>query len=161
MNFTDAEIMALKPGEDNQRFKTGYNGLYLNIAPSGLRNWRFEGALGEMRSTVTIGRWPELNLEQAKAYVDFYKRQMRRGFTPKEIKEILKSLPKQPALKLVKLKDGRLIFVCTESSSINATCKPEYIDPINPEDINPETALRFARYVDFLAGAVSLKRMSD
>ena len=63
--LTDTKIKAAKPREG--AYKLGdRDGLYLHVAPSGARSWRFDYRLAGKRETLVIGRYPEVTLEQAR-----------------------------------------------------------------------------------------------
>lgn len=63
--LTDTKIRAAKAAQKPYKL-TDREGLYLHISPTGARSWRFDYRLGGARETLTIGRYPEISLEQAR-----------------------------------------------------------------------------------------------
>ncbi len=63
--LTDTKIKAAKPRE--RAYKLGdRDGLYLHVAPSAARSWRFDYRLAGKRETLVIGRYPDVSLEAAR-----------------------------------------------------------------------------------------------
>jgi len=54
--LTDAKLRDLPPRERAYKVSDGGNGLYVVIAPSGSRSFRYDYRLGGRRETLTIGR---------------------------------------------------------------------------------------------------------
>jgi integrase len=68
MALSDAKIRKAKPGEKSPIKLVDGGGLYVWIAPqSGAKSWRFDYRLFGKRKTLTIGRYPEITLAEARA----------------------------------------------------------------------------------------------
>ncbi len=63
--LTDTKIRAAK-GREGAYKLADRDGLYLHVAPSGSKSWRFDYRLAGKRETLTIGRYPDVSLEQAR-----------------------------------------------------------------------------------------------
>ncbi len=63
--LTDTKAKAAKPHQKPYKL-TDREGLYLHISPVGAKSWRFDYRLNGKRETLTIGRYPEVSLEQAR-----------------------------------------------------------------------------------------------
>lgn len=57
-------------------------GLYLFVAPTGLKSWRMKFRLQGREKLLTIGSWPEVTLADARAQCDQAREQLRRGEDP-------------------------------------------------------------------------------
>ncbi|NLS28140.1 Prophage integrase IntS [Sphingomonas sp. S2M10] len=57
-------------------------GLYLFVAPTGLKSWRMKFRLQGREKLLTIGSWPEVTLADARAQCDQAREQLRRGDDP-------------------------------------------------------------------------------
>jgi hypothetical protein len=59
--LTDIKAKAAKP--KSRPFKLAdRDGLYLFVAPSGAKSWRFDYRINGARETLTVGRYPEVGL---------------------------------------------------------------------------------------------------
>jgi hypothetical protein len=65
MALKDLKIRNLKPAEKPKKLYEGA-GLFLNLAPGGLKSWRHEYACQGRRSTLTLGTYPEVSLKEAR-----------------------------------------------------------------------------------------------
>jgi hypothetical protein len=81
MALKDLEIKNLTPPEKPQKLYDG-GGLFLNLAPSGLKSWRYEYALHGRRSCLTFGTYPDLSLKEARERLVDAKRLLREGSDP-------------------------------------------------------------------------------
>ena len=57
-------------------------GLFLYVAPTGLRSWRMAFRFGGKEKLLTFGRFPEISLAQARDARDDARRQLRAGVDP-------------------------------------------------------------------------------
>lgn len=69
MPLTDAKIKAAKP-KDKAYKLTDQLGLFLYVPPSGGRLWRMKYRYGDKERLLSFGRYPEINLKQARAKRD-------------------------------------------------------------------------------------------
>ncbi|MDR1298003.1 MAG: integrase arm-type DNA-binding domain-containing protein [Deltaproteobacteria bacterium] len=81
MSLKDLEIKNLKPPEKPQKLYDG-GGLFLYLAPGGLKSWRHEHAFQGRRSTLTFGTYPDLTLKEARERLADAKRLLREGSDP-------------------------------------------------------------------------------
>lgn len=63
--LTVAKIKATKPKEERYLVADG-RGLYLQVFPSGVKSWCVRYRRNGKPMKITIGRWPHMNLEQAR-----------------------------------------------------------------------------------------------
>ena len=67
MALSDAKIRKAKPDPKGPTKLVDGGGLYVWIAPqSGAKSWRFDYRLFGKRKTLTIGRYPEITLAEAR-----------------------------------------------------------------------------------------------
>lgn len=79
--LTAALVKAAQPRDRAYKlFDAG--GLYLFVAPSGLRSWRMKFRFRGKEKLLTIGAWPELSLTDARARRDAARAQIRAGVDP-------------------------------------------------------------------------------
>jgi len=69
MSVTHAEIINAKPREKPYRLFDG-RGLYLEIAPSGGRWWRFKYRFKGKETRLSLGVYPEVSLKAARDRLD-------------------------------------------------------------------------------------------
>ena len=80
--LTDAEVkQAATTGKDYKKPDGG--GLYLFVAASGRKTWRFKYRQGGKEKRVVIGPYPDIKITQARAKRDEIKTQLRSGQDPK------------------------------------------------------------------------------
>lgn len=63
--LTAIKVRQSKPSDKSYKLYDG-QGLYLHVQPSGLKTWRFEYAVDTRKTSISIGRFPEMTLEQAR-----------------------------------------------------------------------------------------------
>jgi integrase len=61
-------------------------GLYLYVAPSGAKSWRYDYRLNARRETLTIGPYPEVSLSEARDRHYAARKQVERGESPARVK---------------------------------------------------------------------------
>ena len=66
MTLTSRQVEAAKPAEKPYKLADSL-GLYLYVAPTGLKSWRANYRSGGIQKTRTYGRFPEVSLAQARA----------------------------------------------------------------------------------------------
>ena len=90
MALTDTSVRNAKPGKKPQKLTDG-GGLYLLIAPSGGRWWRFDYRFSGKRKTLSMGVYPDVSLKQARERRDEARRQVANGVDPGAIRESVKA----------------------------------------------------------------------
>ena len=65
MPLTDTAIRGTKPTDKPQKFFDG-NGLFLFVAPSGTKSWRWKYRFQGREKLLTFGTYPELSLKEAR-----------------------------------------------------------------------------------------------
>ncbi|MGH8567883.1 MAG: tyrosine-type recombinase/integrase, partial [Gammaproteobacteria bacterium] len=63
--LTDTKARAARPKAAPYKL-ADRDGLYLHVSPSGAKSWRFDYRFAGARETLTIGRYPDVSLEQAR-----------------------------------------------------------------------------------------------
>jgi hypothetical protein len=81
MALTDTQIRKLKPAEKSYK-KSDERGLYLEVYPTGAKQWRFKyGFLGKEKR-LSLGGYPEVSLAQARKKRDACREQLDEGIDP-------------------------------------------------------------------------------
>lgn len=65
MPLTDTAIRAVKTSEKQQKFFDG-NGLFLLVAPSGSKIWRFKYRFQGKEKLISFGQYPAVSLKDAR-----------------------------------------------------------------------------------------------
>lgn len=81
MALTDFAVKALKPAAAAYK-KRDRDGLYLVVAPSGLKTWRYDYSFAGKRKTLTIGRYPDVGLSAARSASSNAKEKIAGGVDP-------------------------------------------------------------------------------
>ncbi len=80
--LTNAAVKAARPRP--RAYKVfDEQGLYLYVAPTGLRSFRLRFRLDGREQLLTIGGWPEVQLDEARARRDAAREQLARGQDPR------------------------------------------------------------------------------
>lgn len=80
------EIRALKPREKIYRLSDG-RGLYLQVNPNGSKWWRLAYRFAGKQKTISMGVWPDTNLEQARRAMSEAKALIREGMDPSAVRQ--------------------------------------------------------------------------
>src|ERR1022692_5153739 len=81
--LTRIKIESIKPSPKRQRIFDG-RGLYLEIAPSGGRWWRFKYRFAGKEKRISLGVYPDIGLKDAREARDAARRLMAKGVDPAE-----------------------------------------------------------------------------
>ena len=81
MTLTAAEIKGFKPSAKAYKRADG-KGLYIEIAPSGSKLWRWKYRVGGKEKRLALGVWPETSLAKARELRDEARRQLNEGEDP-------------------------------------------------------------------------------
>jgi Arm domain-containing DNA-binding protein/integrase-like protein len=81
MPVTHAEIVNAKPREKPYRLFDG-RGLYLEVAPSGGRWWRFKYRFKGKEKRLSLGVYPEVSIKAARDRLDKARRKLASGIDP-------------------------------------------------------------------------------
>jgi integrase len=84
--LTDIKTRAAKP-QSRPYKKADRDGLYLFVAPSGAKSWRFDYRLNGARKTLTIGRYPEVGLGDAREELARARALVAKGSSPSKLKQ--------------------------------------------------------------------------
>ena len=80
-NITDSQIKSAKP-KDKRYFISDQGGLYLEVAPSGSKWWRFRYSFGGKRRLMSFGVYPEISLKKARERRDQARVLLAQGVDP-------------------------------------------------------------------------------
>lgn len=86
MPLSDVQIRNLRPREKAYKV-ADFDGLYVLVMPTGSRLWRFKYRIGTKEKLLSIGRYPEIGLGQARAARDSARAILARGEDPGELKK--------------------------------------------------------------------------
>ncbi len=81
--LTNAAVKAARPRAAAYKL-ADQGGLHLYVAPTGLRSWRWRFRLAGKEQLLTIGSFPDVGLDQARAARDLAREQLGRGEDPRE-----------------------------------------------------------------------------
>ena len=81
MTLTAAEIKSFKPAAKAYKRADG-RGLYIEIAPSGSKLWRWKYRVGGKEKRLALGAWPETSLAKARELRDEARKQLKEGEDP-------------------------------------------------------------------------------
>lgn len=79
--LTDPAIRNAKPGEKAKRLADG-GGLYLEVAPTGGKLWRWKFRFGGKEKRLSFGTYPETGLREARSKRDGARKQLAAGIDP-------------------------------------------------------------------------------
>ena len=67
INLTKTEVLKVTPGPTIVRvWDLATRGLGIQVTPSGVRSWVLSFRLHGKKDMTTLGRWPEMTVEQAR-----------------------------------------------------------------------------------------------
>lgn len=90
--LTALEVRNAKVIDKPYKLPDGH-GLYLNVAASGTKSWRYRFRVNRKESTFTLGTYPQMSLEQARAARTKAREQVKAGINPaKERREKMQQL---------------------------------------------------------------------
>lgn len=94
--LTNTETANAKPKEKDYTLSDG-KGLYLLIKPSGSKLWRFEykRPFTKKKALISMGRYPEITLQQARAKRDEYLSLLAQNIDPQQHKKQAEQLEQQ------------------------------------------------------------------
>src|SRR5688572_15869284 len=83
--LTDLAIRSFK--QRDKAYKVAdRDGMYLVVSPTGSKTFRFDYRFNGRRETLTVGRYPELSLTQAREELVGARRKIRDGISPARAK---------------------------------------------------------------------------
>jgi integrase len=82
--LNNAAVKAARPRPAAYKVADG-DGLVLNIAPTGTKSWRLRFRLGGCEQTLSLGQWPEISLDAARARRDTARAAIARGEDPRQL----------------------------------------------------------------------------
>ncbi len=80
--LTDAKIRNAKPRDKGFKLNDS-SGLYLFVAPSGTKSWRFDYQFAGKRGTLTLGKYPHITIRDARDEADAIRGRLEKGQNPK------------------------------------------------------------------------------
>lgn len=83
MPLTKLQIEHAKPRDKAYKVFDG-RGLYLEVAPSGGRLWRFKYRLAGKEKRISLGTYPDVGLKEARDRLDAVRKQVASGLDPSE-----------------------------------------------------------------------------
>lgn len=91
--LTDTKARAAKAKGKHYKL-ADRDGLYLFITPAGAKSWRYDYRIAGARQTLTIGRYPEISLEDARDKLAKARRMVAKEESPAEAKQADKAQAK-------------------------------------------------------------------
>lgn len=89
MPLSDAKIKAIKPSDTPRKF-SDEKGLYLEVAPSGGKWWRFKYRIEGKEKRLSFGTYPEVGLKEARDRRDEARKLVAAGTDPSEARKAAK-----------------------------------------------------------------------
>ena len=89
MPLNDRQIKLSKPKEKAYKLNDAH-GLYLHVTPAGSKTFRLDFALNGKRSTLTIGKYPAVSLNEARIAAENARMQIANGINPAKKKQEVK-----------------------------------------------------------------------
>jgi hypothetical protein len=86
--LTEAEVDNIKPVRCSRKVTDG-KGLYLLVTPKGGRCWRFAYRFARKCKTLSLGTYPEVTLEWARARHAFARNLLANGVDPSALRRAL------------------------------------------------------------------------
>jgi len=102
--LTDLKIRKAAPKEKVYRLFDG-NGLHLEISPTGSKLWRLKFTYRGRERRMSLGRYPDVSLREAREAADEARRAVRKGIDPIEEKRRSKRPPEEASQEPVTFKD--------------------------------------------------------
>ena len=96
MVLTDVSIKKAKPGKKTRKLTDG-GGLYLQIAPTGGKLWRFDYRFEGKRKTLALGKYPDVSLQDARERHQEARKLLSQGVDPMATKRAQKAAGKERA----------------------------------------------------------------
>ncbi len=91
MPLTDSAVRNAKPSAKPQRLFDG-GGLYLEVAPSGGKWWRFKYRFGGKEKRFSFGTYPDVSLKDAREKRDVARKLLSKGIDPGEERKAVKAI---------------------------------------------------------------------
>lgn len=111
MALTEAAIISATPGA-RPYTRADEKGLYLIFNPNGSRWWRYSYRFGGKHQTLSMGVYPEVGLDLARAKRDEARAMLARGINPAEVRKYERSRS------IASIRHPPLHFSMTESGGI-------------------------------------------
>jgi hypothetical protein len=86
--LTETEIRAIEPVRYSRKVSDG-RGLYLLVTPKGGRCWRYAYRFARKYKTLSLGTYPDVPLERARARHEFARNLLAHGLDPSALKAAL------------------------------------------------------------------------
>ena len=165
--LTDTKIKALKP--KSKPYKVAdFDGLYVNVTPSGSRLWRFKFRYEGKEGLLSFGRYPAIGLKDARRMRDEARSLLAKGINPSakraEDKAIAAGKAENSFNKFADLfvekarKEGRADVTINKMEWLLEDARADFGDmPIS--EIMPQTVLRTLRKREKLEQYETAKRM--
>lgn len=89
MKLTNIAISKVKPTDKTQKLFGG-GGLFLEVTPKGAKRWRFKYRFGGKEKLLSLGIFPEISLEDARARHRESRKHLAQGIDPSEVKKVIR-----------------------------------------------------------------------
>jgi hypothetical protein len=89
MSMTDTKIRKAKPKEKQYKLYD-QDGLFMIVAPSGGKWWRFKYRFGGREKQLSLGTYPTTSLKKARQKRDRFREQIADGLDPSQVRKAQK-----------------------------------------------------------------------
>src|SRR5690554_1949357 len=96
MPLTDTRIKTIKPDTKTRKY-SDEKGLYLEVAPSGGKWWRFKFRFGGKENRISFGVYPDVGLKAARERRDEARKLLSEGIDPSEHRKAQKAAGEERA----------------------------------------------------------------
>ncbi len=154
--LTDTQIKNTKPKDKDYKLSDG-GGMFLLVKTNGSKWWRLNYSYNEKQQTISLGVYPDVTLLEAREQREFYKKQLKSGLNPSEIKkQDNSSLKEEDIITFAKVSDDwielnqeRLSKTYVESVTgyINNHINP-YIGSKNIEEITSSDIISLCKIME-------------
>jgi len=96
MKLTDVNVKKAKPREKMYKLFDG-GGLYIQIEPTGGKLWRYQYRFEEKRKLLSLGKYPDVSLQEARKRHMEAREQLAQGIDPSAVKKARKIAGKERA----------------------------------------------------------------
>ena len=84
LNFTDGWLRKLKAPEKREEYRDrATKGLLLRVSPSGVKAFSYYYRIGKKTARITIGKYPDITLKEARTKADFLRQTLASGVDPR------------------------------------------------------------------------------
>ncbi|MEJ8630575.1 integrase arm-type DNA-binding domain-containing protein [Sphingomonas sp. I4] len=141
-------------------------GLYLFVAPSGLRAWRVRIRADRQEAVISLGQWPNTTLDEARAAAGQARAIFVHGMQPREIAAQLRNDREQAAITIKRLArdwhaSRRDRWVPVHATDVLASLERHVFPVIGDELASAVTTRQLLRLLDRISAVQTARRIAQ